>query len=62
MLEPQIARLAAERIRTSDLASLREILAAMEAALGDIPRWIEADLAFHGQIARWRTTGWWSCR
>ena len=23
----------------------------MEAALGDVPRWIEADLAFHGQIA-----------
>jgi GntR family transcriptional repressor for pyruvate dehydrogenase complex len=51
MLEPQIARLAAERHTDGDLASMREILGAMESALGDIPRWIAADLAFHGQIA-----------
>jgi GntR family transcriptional repressor for pyruvate dehydrogenase complex len=51
MLEPQIASLAAQRHTEADLAALREILAAMEASLGDIPRWIVADLAFHGQIA-----------
>src|SRR4030095_13870440 len=51
MLEPQIARLAAERHTDGDVASLREILAAMEGAIGDIPRWIAADLAFHGQVA-----------
>jgi GntR family transcriptional repressor for pyruvate dehydrogenase complex len=51
MLEPQVARLAAQRRTTDERAALRGILAAMEAALGDIPRWIEADLAFHAQIA-----------
>jgi GntR family transcriptional repressor for pyruvate dehydrogenase complex len=51
MLEPPIARLAAERHTEADLAALRAILAAMEDALGDIPRWIAADLAFHAQIA-----------
>ena len=30
---------------------LRDILARMEAALGDMPRWIEADLDFHETIA-----------
>jgi GntR family transcriptional repressor for pyruvate dehydrogenase complex len=51
MLEPQIARLAAQRRTDADIATLREILAAMESALGDIPRWIVADLAFHAHIA-----------
>jgi GntR family transcriptional regulator, transcriptional repressor for pyruvate dehydrogenase complex len=51
MLEPQIASLAAQRHTAGDLIVLEEILTAMEAALGDIPRWIAADLAFHGQIA-----------
>lgn len=51
MLEPQIARLAAQRRTDADIAILHEILAAMEAALGDIPRWIAADLAFHAHIA-----------
>jgi GntR family transcriptional repressor for pyruvate dehydrogenase complex len=51
MLEPQIARLAAQRRTDADIAILHEILAAMEAALGDIPRWIVADLAFHAHIA-----------
>jgi GntR family transcriptional repressor for pyruvate dehydrogenase complex len=51
MLEPQIARLAALRHGAEDLARLHEILAAMKASLGDVPRWIAADLAFHGQLA-----------
>jgi GntR family transcriptional repressor for pyruvate dehydrogenase complex len=51
MLEPQIARLAAARHGAADLARLHEILAAMKDALGDVPRWIAADLAFHGQLA-----------
>jgi GntR family transcriptional repressor for pyruvate dehydrogenase complex len=51
MLEPPIARLAAQRRTDDDLATLQKILAAMETSLGNIPRWIEADLAFHAQIA-----------
>ena len=51
MLEPQVARLAARRGTVDEHAVLRDILTTMEAALGDIPRWIEADLAFHRQIA-----------
>src|SRR5918994_7106935 len=48
MLEPQIAKLAAQRHTEADLAVLRDILTRMETTLGDVPRWIEADLAFHG--------------
>jgi GntR family transcriptional repressor for pyruvate dehydrogenase complex len=51
MLEPQIARLAAQRHTEADFSALSGILAQMEASLGDIPRWIAADLAFHRQIA-----------
>jgi GntR family transcriptional repressor for pyruvate dehydrogenase complex len=51
MLEPQIARLAATRHGAGDLARLQQILAAMEDALGDVPRWIAADLASHAQLA-----------
>jgi GntR family transcriptional repressor for pyruvate dehydrogenase complex len=51
MLEPQIAKLAAQRRTQGDLAVLRDILASMEAVIGDIPRWIEADLAFHAHLA-----------
>jgi GntR family transcriptional regulator, transcriptional repressor for pyruvate dehydrogenase complex len=51
MLEPQIARFAAQRRTDSEVVALRAILAEMEACLGDIPRWIAADLAFHAQIA-----------
>jgi GntR family transcriptional regulator, transcriptional repressor for pyruvate dehydrogenase complex len=51
MLEPQIARFAAQRRTEAEVAALRVILAEMEASLGDIPRWIVADLAFHAQIA-----------
>jgi GntR family transcriptional repressor for pyruvate dehydrogenase complex len=51
MLEPQIARFAAQRRTEGDLSTLSGIVAQMESSLGDIPRWIAADLAFHRQIA-----------
>src|SRR5918994_6991880 len=46
MLEPRIAHLAAERRTSEQVVALQEILARMETAVGDVPRWIEADLAF----------------
>jgi GntR family transcriptional regulator, transcriptional repressor for pyruvate dehydrogenase complex len=51
ILEPQIAKLAAQRHTEADLTVLRDILTRMETTLGDVPRWIEADLAFHGHVA-----------
>ena len=51
ILEPGIAQLAATRRSAADLAALRAILTRMQAALGDAPRWIEADLDFHRAIA-----------
>ncbi|WP_439495038.1 FadR/GntR family transcriptional regulator [Bosea sp. (in: a-proteobacteria)] len=51
MLEPPIARYSAERRSDADVARLDVILSRMEAALGDVPRWIEADLDFHEAIA-----------
>ena len=51
MLEPPIARLAAERRDEADLAELDLILVRLESALGDLPRWIEADLDFHAAHA-----------
>jgi GntR family transcriptional regulator, transcriptional repressor for pyruvate dehydrogenase complex len=50
MLEPPIAKLAAERRTEADIAELDGIVAHMEKALGNIPAWIEADLAFHRHI------------
>jgi len=47
LIEPPVARLAAERRTDPERARLDDIMVAMEAALGDVPRWIEADLAFH---------------
>lgn len=52
MLEPPIARLAARRRTDEDLTLLDHLLEQMAAAAGDIPRWIQADLGFHEQIAR----------
>ena len=57
LLEPRIAHLAAERRTGEEAAALRDILARMEAALGDVPRWIEADIAFHAQVARMSHNG-----
>ena len=51
LLEPPIARFAAERRTAAEIDDVRAILARMQAALGDVPRWIEADLAFHRQMA-----------
>jgi GntR family transcriptional repressor for pyruvate dehydrogenase complex len=51
LLEPPIARFAAQRHTADELAAFGGILAAMKAAQGDIPRWIEADLAFHRHLA-----------
>lgn len=52
MLEPPAARVAALRRTAPQLDSMQGTLAAMQEALGDVPRWIEADLAFHTQVAR----------
>ncbi len=51
MLEPAAARVAALRHTPAELETLRTTLAEMRAALGNVPRWIDADLAFHGQLA-----------
>jgi GntR family transcriptional repressor for pyruvate dehydrogenase complex len=51
ILEPPIAAHSAERRSEADLARLDTIMTHMEAALGDVPRWIEADLDFHEAIA-----------
>lgn len=51
ILEPPIAAYSAQRRSAADVAALEDILARMEAALGDGAGWIEADLAFHARIA-----------
>ena len=51
MIEPPAARLAAQRHTAPELDALRATLATMRDALGDVPRWIDADLAFHGHLA-----------
>jgi GntR family transcriptional repressor for pyruvate dehydrogenase complex len=51
ILEPPIAAHSAERRTAADVERLDFILARMEAALGDVPRWIEADLDFHEAVA-----------
>lgn len=52
MLEPPIARLAAQRRTADDLAILDKLMTQMRAAAGDNARWVEADLGFHEHIAR----------
>ena len=52
MLEPQVARLAAQRAHGDGLADLAAALAKMQAALDDTALWIEADLDFHATLAR----------
>lgn len=52
MLEPQVARLAAQRAHPDGLADLAAALSKMQAALDDTAQWIEADLDFHATLAR----------
>jgi GntR family transcriptional repressor for pyruvate dehydrogenase complex len=51
IVEPELARRAAERATTEDLAALRRAIKAMESSTSDHAR-IEADLAFHHAIFR----------
>src|SRR5579875_3424967 len=52
IVEPQVARLAAERRSPAELRELGGILERMQNAVGDPGAWIMADLDFHDQIAR----------
>jgi GntR family transcriptional repressor for pyruvate dehydrogenase complex len=52
MIEPPVARLAARNATDAGIAALRDSLARMDAALGDVARWIPADLDFHEQLGR----------
>ncbi len=51
IFEPEIAALAALRAQDRHIASLREALETMEAAMNDPDRFIEADLDFHLLLA-----------
>ena len=50
-LEVQAAQLAADRITDDALARMRENLETMAASLEDLPAFVEADAAFHREIA-----------
>jgi len=51
ILEPEIAALAADRIQDSELATMREAVAAMDRAGQNPDAYIEADLDFHLALA-----------
>ena len=51
ILEPEIAALAATRVQESELAAMREAVAAMDKAGQDPDGYIEADLDFHLALA-----------
>ena len=51
ILEPAAAKLAAERATDDQLVELHTRLDHLERTIGDVPKWIEADLAFHVCIA-----------
>jgi GntR family transcriptional repressor for pyruvate dehydrogenase complex len=51
IIEPPVARLAAERADAAGLETLRAIAARLASACGDVPAWIEADLDFHDHLA-----------
>ena len=51
ILEPEIALLAAVRIQESEIATMREAVAVMDAAGQDPDAYIEADLDFHLALA-----------
>src|SRR4051794_16191367 len=50
VVEPAAARIAAERASKEDVESLREALADMAAADGDLEASVQADLAFHRRL------------
>jgi GntR family transcriptional repressor for pyruvate dehydrogenase complex len=52
VLEPGLAQLAAERADESSVMRLRELVSEVGAHVGDPPRFVEADLAFHSEIRR----------
>ncbi len=52
IVEPGVARLAATRADAAGIAAMRAIVARMAAAMGDVPRWIPADLDFHEGLGR----------
>jgi len=52
MLEPEIAALAAKRATKAQLDAARTAVIAMDAALDDAERFIEADLDFHRALAQ----------
>lgn len=51
ILEPPIARLAAQRAGADDIARLHAILARLKASLRQVEAWIRADLDFHQTLA-----------
>ncbi|MFN3322755.1 MAG: transcriptional regulator NanR [Bryobacteraceae bacterium] len=51
LFEVGMVRIAAERATREDVARLEEILAEMKAAAGDPQRFVQADIAFHKQVA-----------
>ncbi|QYU66308.1 FadR family transcriptional regulator [Leptolyngbya sp. 15MV] len=52
LIEPPIARLAARNATKESIAVLRATLARMADAIGDVGRWVPADLDFHEQLGR----------
>src|SRR5579872_7299913 len=52
LFEIGLARLAAEKATAEDIAMLGEALAANRAAIGDHPRFMRTDVAFHYAIAK----------
>jgi DNA-binding FadR family transcriptional regulator len=52
IVEPHIARLAAERATSTDLAEMRRCLDRQGEALDSIHEFLEADVAFHLAVAR----------
>ena len=51
ILEPEIAALAAKHVTSEQLAAMDQAVAAMDGALDDAERFIEADLDFHLALA-----------
>ena len=51
ILEPPVAALAATRRSGAGLLRFRQVLERLEASVGDVPAWIEADLDFHEGVA-----------